>query len=203
MVRRPLDPLPIAQPFWSEPEQTLVRLFDFMERDTPRVDHALMKFSNFDAALLHFGFDSNPLGKRWFNPRVVYPVKPFEGERQNGFLCWGVKAESNNHYCLEIGDWGRIIRFDFRRNKDESHSRPFVQLDELRIWDANNCFSLDCSNRHHEAFINNLRGLVSQTIAHLNENDSVSANQTFSHVGSFLQQLYRAVHPTHPSRYVA
>ena len=54
-----------------------------------------------------------------------------------------------------------------------------------------------------EAFINNLRGVVSQTIVHLNENDPVSANQEFERVGSFLHQLYRAGHPMRPSRHVA
>jgi hypothetical protein len=163
----------------------------------------LIKFSNFDAALFHFGFEVNPLRDRWFNSRVLHPENPFAGERQNGFLCWGVKAESNNHYYLEIGDWGRIIRFDFRRNKDENYPKSFIQLDELRIWDARNCFSVNCSERKSEAFINNLRGVVSQTIVHLNENDPVSANHEFERVGSFLQQLYRAGYPMRPSRHVA
>ena len=63
MVRKPLDPLLVDKSVWSEPERTLAHLFDFIERETPRIEEALTKFSNFDDALFHFAIEVNPLAK--------------------------------------------------------------------------------------------------------------------------------------------
>jgi hypothetical protein len=192
MQRRPLEPIPFeSERFRTWDGQILAQLFDYMDSNKPSINNGLFQFDSFYKSFFWLGLRGSPIANKWKKRQAKHPQSAMNGDHPTGYLCWGAKIESKQHVYFEMGDHASIVRFDFKVNKNDQNPIAFVQLDQMRIWDGGNCLDVNCSDPFYEGFINSVRGIISQTVVHLDNNETAQAKEAFKGLSPFIQKLYQ------------
>lgn len=184
MQRKPLEPL-------QSDVGSLMTLFRLFGADSePKISIPLFKFKTAAEAFQWIGFGGAPVDDSRGNKLAKYPVQAMNGDHPTGFLHWGAKLETRKHCFFEIGNYDKIVRFDFRVNYSEVNNNPFIQLDELTIENGNDILSVNCADDYYLGFIANLSAVISETVVYLNRDETDMAKASFAKLKPFVDQLY-------------
>jgi|GEM_PF-2493941 len=190
MQRRPLEPIPFDEDDILTPFDRLAILFGKKSKENSDVlcVQPLIYSENYNRLFEMIGFIETPVHPK-VRKKNLYPEVAPEDEHPTGFLQYGAEIRRKNHVIFEIGDYSRLVRFDFKENYREGDDQLFYQLDELQIWDGGTRFDLNCEDVNYQPYISLSSRIISNCVQFMSKGLYSDAKESFASLDDLIRNL--------------
>ena len=191
VMRRPGDPIPLNEDDYCSPFERLAAAFGIAVEQPYNVISVqpLFRSTHIEKFLDWVGVAELGTTKNG-QKKIAFPYQAEWGDHPTAFLQWCVEFKRSNHVVFEIGDAGRLVRFDFKKEYLDAESEDYPwSLDQVIIEDGGINYNLDCEDELYVPYIYSTASIVRKACDSLTQGKTNEANLSFNNLDEVILKL--------------